>query len=297
MSAVAPLLDLGPAAAAPVGRRTGDFYPTPAELVMAIAPHLPRFQVACDLGCGDGAILDALADIESYRENLQTTGVELDQALADRAASKLHQVWIADLLKDPRAIIPRAEGRAGHASSIRAICRDADIICMNPPFEHAEHFIRVALEHRHPCATVAALLRLSFVESAERVALHRAYPDGDMYVIPNRVDFTRGAVRVCPRCDGTKEDPKPRAVKPGSKVPPGRCGRCAGKGWVKGGNDTSVTCWFVWGPGRTGRRHTLDPVAVPDIVGCSEMLEVGGSSYPCELEAEHGGACRGGPRR
>lgn len=297
MSAVAPLLDLGPSAAAPVGRRVGDFYPTPAELVMAIAPHLPRFQVACDLGCGDGAILDALATVEGSRIHGRTLGVEIDQGLADRAASKLHEVWIADLLKDPLASIPRAEGRAGGASSVRAICREADLFCMNPPFEHAEHFVRVALEHRHPCATVSALLRLSFVESAERVAFFRDHPDGDMYVIPNRVDFTRGAARVCPRCDGTQKDPKPRARKPGSKISPERCIRCLGKGWVKGGNDTSVTCWFVWGPGRTGRRYTLDPVVVPDIVGCSEMLDVGGSSYPCELEAEHGGACRGGPRR
>lgn len=271
-----------PSAVAPVGRRVGDWYPTPAELVMAIAPHLPRFQVACDLGCGDGAILDALATVEGSRIHGRTLGVEIDQGLADRAASKLHEVWIADLLKDPLASIPRAEWRAGGASSVRAICREADLFCMNPPFEHAEHFVRVALEHRHPCATVAALLRISFGDSIERIQFHREYPEGDVYIVPNRIDFTRGALRTCNCCDGGGKQAKRNSkLKPTSKIDPYRCEKCAGKGYLKGGNDSAAVAWWVWGPGRAGRRFTLDPVVVRDIVSCPEML-VGGVG--CTLE-------------
>ncbi len=234
-------------------RPANDFYRTPKEFVHAILPHLPRFEVALDLGCGDGAILNAIHEHgPSWRRNElgtetcpRTMGIEVDLDHGRRISSD-HHVWWGDVLGSDVL-------QNGEQYRVADIIASADLTIFNAPFRQAQAFVELALEHRHPCATVAALLRLSFVESAERVTLHQKH-QADLYVIPNRHDFTGGAERPCPRCHGrgfqlVLDKPEP-------------CSRCRGKKVVFGGNDSAACGWFCWGPGRVGRRITLDPVIV-----------------------------------
>ncbi len=175
-----------------VTRAALDYYPTPSWCVRAVAPYLPAARSALDPACGIGEILNAL-DVE------ERLGIELDEERA-RAASGVGCVVL-------------------NGNALEHVWRPADLIVMNPPFASASAFVRKALEVRTPRVTVAALLRLTFLESQERRALHQENPS-DVFVLSERPKFRAGS-------NG----------KPGTD---------------------SVTCaWFVWGPGRGGRWSVL----------------------------------------
>jgi hypothetical protein len=63
-----------------------------------------------------------------------------------------------------------------------------DWIIGNPPYRHAETHIRWALKQAK--VGVAFLLRLSFLESAERLAFWYESPVNDLYVLAERPSFT-----------------------------------------------------------------------------------------------------------
>lgn len=204
-----------------------DFYETPAHCTRAILPFLPACSSVLDPGAGKGAILREF----------------------DNAYVKRHAIEISS---------ERCARVAGDLSAEWWDCRDAldiepwphvDLICMNPPFSLAEAFVRRALHEAAPQrATVAALLRLAFLESAQRIALHREHPS-DVFVFANRPSFIDpDAFRPCPRCKGGAA---PRAGEE-------KCVRCKGKTQIKGGSDSTAYAWFVWGPGRGGRWQVLD---------------------------------------
>lgn len=250
MNAVAPLLDVGPSEAVPSERHENDFYPTPREVVEAIVPMLPFGERVLDIGCGDGAILDVFASM-----GCETFGIEIDADRAELARSKVHdhEIHVADVVTMP---IPRW-------ATILRLIESAHLIVMNPPFSLAEQFMRLALNSMNTRATLAALLRVSFGDTIDRVPFHIEYPNIDTYTIPNRIDFTRGAVRICPKCDGSgKQSARNTKLKPSSKIDPYRCEKCIGHGHLKGGNDSAAVAWWVAGPGRAGRRFTLDEVRV-----------------------------------
>ena len=253
------LIDIGPSAAAPSERDPRDYYPTPHELTRALVPFLPPYRAALDLGCGTGAILDVLG---SARSSVTTLGVELDRDLARRAEERGHQVWIGDVIgSDDTDLEPVLDTRYG--TTLQWLGDAADIIVMNPPFKHAQAFAEIALAIRRPWATVAVLLRGTFMEGIERLDFHRRYP-AEILVIPNRIDFTRGRLRDCPTCEGTGVVAKAQPRKPGSKIDPHRCDGCAGKKWVKGGVDSAAVYWWVFRPElRVGTYRHLDPVIVP----------------------------------
>jgi hypothetical protein len=213
-----------------------DFYPTPAWVTRAILPHLPPFWQVLDPCAGDGAMLDAIGEVPVSNRN----GARFDHICSVTLRGfELH------------------EGRA-HAAGHLVDCRDAlsadgwgffDLAILNPPFSLAEDFVRRALGEAAPQrATVAALLRLAFLEGGGRVPLHREHPS-DVFVFANRPSFIDPqAFRPCPRCKGGKV-PRPDEV---------RCVRCLGKTQIKGGSDSSAYGWFVFGPGRGGRWSVLD---------------------------------------
>jgi SAM-dependent methyltransferase len=253
------LIDIGPSAAAPSERDPRDYYPTPHELTSALVPYLPPYNCALDLGCGTGSILDVLSDARGLA---RTYGVELDQELAKKASEWGHAVYLGDVLQSQDAALP-APTNPRCVTTIRRLGEQADVIVMNPPFKHAQAFAETALAIRRPWATVAVLLRGTFMEGIERLDFHRRYP-AEILVIPNRVDFTRGRLRDCPTCEGTGVVAKAQPRKPGSKIDPHRCDGCAGKKWVKGGVDSAAVYWWVFRPElRVGTYRHLDPVIVP----------------------------------
>lgn len=180
-----------------VPRAALDYYPTPAWCVEAIRPHLPNAGIVLDPACGQGELLHA------FREgSILLQGIDLD---AGRVAAA-------------RAAFP-SNGAFDVGDALACTWPGFDLVICNPPFSHGLEFLERALSLAAPRATVAFLLRLTFLESRERRSFHLAHPS-DVYVLSERPKFR-----------------------------PGRDGKMA---------TDSVTCaWFVFGPGRGGRWSIL----------------------------------------
>jgi SAM-dependent methyltransferase len=152
-------------------RRERDFYATPAWATQAILRELPVGPVL-DPCCGDGALL---AEIKG-----RTFGIEIDPQRAEAARAR-----------GVRAVV------TGDALTDRAGWVDAAAVVMNPPFSLAEEFVLAALVWAQPRrAAVAALLRLSFLETRRRVPLHREHP-ADVFVLARRPSFTGKGTDSC----------------------------------------------------------------------------------------------------
>jgi len=67
-----------------------------------------------------------------------------------------------------------------------------DLILGNPPYSGAEEHTRRALELRSRFGSVAFLLRLAFLESAERVGFWKEHPASKIYVLSERPSFSGG---------------------------------------------------------------------------------------------------------
>ena len=141
-------------------RNALDFYETPPEVTRMILARLQPASIVIDPCCGDRAILRVVAEVWP---RAACAGIDIDPA---RAANK-H----ADALGD-----------------MSWGCRGATIIT-NPPFSRAEEFVRRALHEAGPSGTVAMLLRLAFLESRGRAALHIERPS-DVFVLAKRPSFT-----------------------------------------------------------------------------------------------------------
>lgn len=183
-------------------RHPDDFYSTPPYVTRAILPYLPRAGHVLDPCAGTGAILSELVTEGVDPRNLYA--IELNEARAAECRSKFVRGCdvVDSLISDWR---PRP-----------------DLVITNPPFKLATEFVRKALEESASGATVAMLLRLSFMESMERHGLHVEHPS-DVFVFSRRPVF---------RTDGGKK------------------------------TDTTTVAWFVWGPGRGGRWTVLGDKAV-----------------------------------
>jgi tRNA G10 N-methylase Trm11 len=64
-----------------------------------------------------------------------------------------------------------------------------DLVVGNPPYNAAEAHVRRGLE---VAGSVAMLLRLAFLESAERVCFWREHPVAEVFVLAERPSFTGG---------------------------------------------------------------------------------------------------------
>jgi len=151
-----------------------DYYRTPSWCVEAIAPHLPHVP-ALDPCCGDGSILDALQEFGWPVDLLD--GTEVDCERAHIASEKGYGVTLGDALG--------------------ARWCSYGLVVMNPPFSKAEAFVRKALAEAAPVrGTVAALLRLAFLEGQARAEFHREHPS-DVFVLSKRPSFTGGKTDSC----------------------------------------------------------------------------------------------------
>lgn len=145
-----------------------DFFSTPGWAVRAVLPHIPLSGHVLEPGAGDGSIIRVLIAHGVLPRSIR--GIEVDNGRAVECAASTGVIVHA---RDFLAGVP---------------ARVADTIVCNPPFVHAEAFVRTALKSIRPGGTVAMLLRLAFLESQERVALHREHP-GDVLVFPRRPSF------------------------------------------------------------------------------------------------------------
>ena len=151
----------------PKAERGHDFYETPTWAVDIIVPHLPAASDVLDPCAGKGAILNALAASRRWRTAL-VRGFEIDH---QHAGSHEHPTTYTDALSTSWGL-PR-------------------LVVMNPPFGLAQEFAERALVEVAPGGTVAALLRLAFLESTKRAGFHRAHP-ADVFVLAKRPSFTGG---------------------------------------------------------------------------------------------------------
>lgn len=179
-----------------VERAELDYYPTPAWCVDAIKPFLCPGRSVLDPACGQGELLIHFG----VSGETSLLGIELD-GLRALAAERI------------------ATQRVIEADALAVDWPKVDLVICNPPFSLSLEFVEKSLQQQLPHTTHAFLLRLSFLESRERRALHKLHPS-DVYVLSERPKFR-----------------------------PNRHGKMA---------TDSITCaWFVWGPGRGGRWSVL----------------------------------------
>jgi hypothetical protein len=136
-----------------------DFFPTPHGVTRALLDACPLpdgmwFEPAC--GAGD-----------------------IVAAVGPRAS------WVTMDIRDvPKPALAQQHARGDFLRDVFAGAH-VDVIITNPPFYLAEDFVRKALTH---ATHVVMLLRLAFLETRKREALHREHPS-DVYVLSRRPSF------------------------------------------------------------------------------------------------------------
>lgn len=232
-------------------RNRDDFYETPRWVTEAIVPELVRpgeidenFTVL-DPSCGNGAILDVFKALGAT-----TLGIEIDPDRAAEAVRRGHRVACADALT--------------------VAWPPAALKIQNPPFCLAQEFVDRCLAVG---GTTSALLRLAFLESAERACFHEANPS-DVNVLANRPSFCM--VVAC----GAKEPCSWRATLPAHSERPRKCGGCGAAAKITT-SDSCAYAWFVWGPFRSGRIKVLganDPERKTRVKRAEPMAHKGGGT-------------------
>lgn len=145
-----------------------DFYPTPSAFVKA-ALALIDFEPKSILDPGAGT---GVWGIEARRRwpNALITGVEL----RDVAAPPAYDLWL------------KSDFRLQSETAF-----NYDLIIGNPPYKHAESFVRTSLDMCAVGGRVLFLLRLAFLESRGRAkGLWRKYPPQTLHVCARRPSFT-----------------------------------------------------------------------------------------------------------
>lgn len=157
-------------------RRTDDAYETPAWCVRRLLDAWrPRKAAWCvEPAVGRGAIIRAV----------------------ERICPDERRGWIS---YDVRKVPPVPEGWFTRADflSIKVVGNeDVGAVITNPPFSLAEEFLRHS-RGLYPRAEIVFLLRLNFLAGNDRRSLWRDLGTPDVYVLPNRPDFTGGGGDSC----------------------------------------------------------------------------------------------------
>jgi hypothetical protein len=140
-------------------REKDDFYPTPAPATWALLRR-ERFDGGIwEPACGDGAISKVL---EAAGYGVVST---------DLVARGYGEPRI-DFLMEQRLLAPN--------------------VITNPPFKHAEEFVRKALDLG--AQKVAMLLRLAWLEGSQRKTLFESTPLARVYVASRRLAMSRGGI-------------------------------------------------------------------------------------------------------
>jgi hypothetical protein len=159
---------------APRGGGEHDFFPTPSWVTRALLAALPLpGGVWLEPAVGGAAIVQA---------------VEHGNARATRR-------WLGVDIRDVRGLpyLEPADLRIGDfldAATIEGLPAP-DVIITNPPFIHAARFAQRCLDIAAGRAWVCLLLRMAFLESAERAPFLRRHPP-DLFPLSERPSFTNG---------------------------------------------------------------------------------------------------------
>lgn len=131
-------------------RSESDFYPTPPEVTEALLNFLllPCSQKIWEPACGEGHMVDAIS-----KRGYDVIGTDINTGV--------------DFLT---AEIPNG----------------VDWIITNPPFSHAEQFIRRCVEHKKP---FALLLKSQYWHAKKRLELFREHPPAYVLPLTWRPDF------------------------------------------------------------------------------------------------------------
>ncbi len=190
-------------------RREADHYPTPEGVTRDVIRRCdalreqPSGSRWCEPACGEGSIVRA---VEAERPGAQRWSlVELRPGVASATCSAL-------LASGPRVELA-AEGDA-----LTLAPAGLDVYITNPPYVHAEAFVRRLRALAGERGVVALLLRLNFFGSLERMPLWSAVGVPDTYVVAPRPPFS---------------------VNKDGKL----------------GTDSCEYAWLVWHPGSSGRLH------------------------------------------
>jgi hypothetical protein len=231
-----------------------DHYKTEKWVTQAILPILfedegGRDSDLLDPCAGTGAILDAVRDYRAARKpdeggsGISLRGIELHEGRCSETQAKGLPCVQGDALAMPWG--------------------GPHFVLQNPPYSQAMAFVLKALGEVGKDGTVAVLLRLSWLESAERKAFHKEHPS-DLYVFSQRPSFCASV-----KCKGRagKRDETSTVVKrkgcgwhavyPVEGPWPTRCPDCDGSVSVTT-SDSAAYAWLLWGPGRGNRWFLLD---------------------------------------
>ena len=145
-------------------RRQDDAYMTPGWAVRRLLDEwTPPSGVLVEPACGDGAIIRQIR------------------------GSQYH--WIS---YDIREVQPVAEvHRQCNYLTVATLGPTVKAVITNPPYCLAEEFIRKS-RSLYPAAQLVFLLRIAFLASETRQRFRRDMGIPDLYVLPNRPDFSGG---------------------------------------------------------------------------------------------------------
>lgn len=152
-------------------RNTLDQYETPWEAVVPLIPHIcgkppyPSTRVILDPCCGTGAMVVRAAQVLGA----EARGIEVDGAR------------VGDAMR-PATLV---------ADALTVSWEASDLILTNPPYVLATEFVLRGVREAARGTTVAMLLRLAFLASQARHALHASHP-ADVFVLSKRPSFTGG---------------------------------------------------------------------------------------------------------
>lgn len=147
-------------------RREADFYPSPAwtvhRLLEVWEPQGERWSDPC---AGEGAIVRAV-----------------------RSFYGAPGAWIVgDIRREVVPILRKLEPGGLFIGDYLKHGVKADVILTNPPFSLAQEFVTRALKD---APTVAMLLSLNFLGSADRAAWWHELPPVQLYILPDRPSFS-----------------------------------------------------------------------------------------------------------
>ncbi len=225
-------------------RLADDNYQTPEACVRLLLPHLQRGDVL-EPCCGEGAIGKVVHEAwNGSGDYVEIKGFEIDpdRAAIARDSGYFDNVATGDFLQSTQS-----------TARLEADLHRWPLVITNPPFSLAMPFLERSLR---VADTVAFLLRLAWLASAERNSFHRSNPS-DLIILPKRPSFAKfascaGGITLIngqqaqqSSC-GWKDSFKPNEQHPKT------CPTCGGKVKVST-SDSADYGWFIFGPGRGGR--------------------------------------------
>lgn len=166
-------------------RSPADYYPTPAwcvhRLLEAGVPGLGEpFKLDLtawfDPCAGDGAIIRAVNSMRPHPTWM---------------ANEIRPECVNSLLDTGAVRVTRSDFLEDHVPWPKA-----DVIITNPPYSLAVEFIEKSI-FKIRANVIAMLLRLNFLASADRIELWKTIGIPDIFVLPNRPDFSGGGGDAC----------------------------------------------------------------------------------------------------